>query len=674
MKKIHLDFETRSTVNLKEVGAFKYAMDPSTEIICMAWCPPGTSGVQLWGRDTLLRTRGLGLNPDTVLTAHSAHFEYAIWNYILHKRYGWPALWDPKHWRCTLAKAAMCNLPLSLDQAGAALGLKTKKDLEGRAAMLKLTKPLHIDALGFPTYNEDRDLQETVYAYCAKDVETEMELDARLPDLPPNEQKIWELDLEINRRGVKADTETAKKAMGMAAEFTSTLNSKLLALTGGAVTKASQIAEIKRYLAVLGVQTPDGLDKNVVAGLLADPSTPQKAKDVIKIRQQVGKSSTAKYETILDYASEIDQRMRGMLQYHAAGPGRWGGRGPQPQNFPKGMGFDSGAVCTDIGALSPSAFWEKYGDKSMEALSAALRGVLTAGEGKVLCCADHSAIEARVVLWLAADELALGKYRMGINLYNDMGKSLYGYPVSKDKTPKEYAVSKAIILGCGYGMGKVKFRGTCATWGVEIDEAMAEAAVKAYRAKYKAVVEMWYKQEDAARNSILNPGSVHPCGKVVWGLDRKREFLVCKLPSGRHLRYFRPSVKPIITPYGEKQEIHYWCNGLGGKLEQNKTYGGSLVENITQATARDIMANGMLRAEEAGFPVILTVHDELVTEINHDLGLTMPFSQDGSPDFEKSPFYKTKLDGLIKAMCTLPEWADGLPIAAEGWIGKRYRK
>jgi DNA polymerase len=663
MKKIYIDFETRSCADIKTVGAWKYAMDPTTEIMCMAYCGPGD------GKVHVIEDIGATLFPEgvepfiregAVFVAHSAHFEYAIWNYILHKRFGWPALWEPQRWRCTLAKAAMCNLPLSLDQAGAALNLTVKKDLTGRKAMLALTKPIHIDALDQPTYNEDEELKKVMYEYCRKDVESEMELDARLPDLPPAEQKLWELDLTINHRGVQADTETAAKAMGLASVITTDLNSRLLQLTGGAVTKASQIAEIKRYLALLGAQTPQGLDKTVVAGLLADPSTPQKAKDVVKIRQQVGKSSTAKYEAILDYASPSDGRMRGLLQYHAAGTGRWGGRGPQPQNFPKGVGFDSEKVCVDAASLLAGGFQRVYGDKAMDALSAGLRGVLTAGPGKVLCAADYSAIEARVLFWLAGDELALGKYRMGINLYVDMARFIYNNFELTKKDAVEYAVGKAAVLGCGYGMGKVKFHGTCQSWGIDIDEGMAEAAIKAYRKKYKAVVEMWYKQEDAARNAILNPGSVHPCGKVVWGMDKKREFLVCKLPSGRHLRYFRPSVKPIITPYGEKQEIHYWCNGLGGKLEENKTYGGSLVENITQAVARDIMAHGMINAESAGFPVILTVHDELVTEI---------------PDLKEGPeWQEAELGALVKAMCALPKWANGLPIAAEGWVGKRYRK
>ncbi|TFH62101.1 MAG: hypothetical protein E4G90_09470 [Gemmatimonadales bacterium] len=258
-----------------------------------------------------------------------------------------------------------------------------------------------------------------------------------------------------------------------------------------------------------------------------------------------------------------------------------------------------------------------------------------------------------------------------------MAKFIYNNDkIEKATHPVEYAVGKAAVLGCGYGMGKDKFYGTCISWGIDIAPAVAEAAVAAYRKKYEKVVKFWYATESAARAAVRTPGSVHSCGggdlgagekapNILWGMDKRREFLVAKLPSGRHLRYFRPSLRSIETPYGEKEEIHYWCAGLGGKLEENKTYGGSLVENIVQGVARYIMANGMLNAEKSGFPVILTVHDELVTEI------PTPKDAVGTRGGDAE---KTKLAGLIAAMCSLPAWAAGCPIAAEGWMGKRYRK
>ena len=675
VKKLYIDFETRSPLDIKKVGAWRYAMSPETEIMCLGFSFDGNPVKHLNAAE--VKRHPLIVPPDAIIVAHNAHFEYAIWNLILHKRYGWPSLWNPQKWSCTLARAAAANLPIHLEGAAAALKLNHQKDLAGRAAMLKLTRPIGEDPLGSPIYREDEDLYQILYRYCAKDVEAEIELDRRLPELSAAERKVWELDLVINRRGVKADTAMARRAMNLAAEITDELNAKLVTLTGGAVDKASRVAAIKNYLTKQGVVGLDSLNKQAVTALLENPAISDHVKDVIRIRQQVGKSSTAKYQAIRDYAAvEKDGRMRGMLQYHAAGTGRWGGRGPQPQNFPKGIGYEAPEVAADILSLSPAEFKAKYKERAMDALSAGLRGALTAGEGKVLVAADYSAIEARVLLWLADDCLALTKYRMGVNLYVDMARFIYNNDKIDKKThPLEYSVGKFLILGAGYGLGAEKMHLMCQQQGIDVSPETAKTAIKAYRNKYKRVVELWYATEAAARSAVRTPGSIHYCcahrdaagkpvagGRVSWRMDQAREFLVATLPSGRAIRYYRPSLRSIVTPYGEKEEIHYWAAGLGGKLEQVKTYGGSLVENITQATARDVMANGMLSAEKAGFPVVLTVHDELVAEVDDIPNETADATRTGL------------VKRLEKAMCSLPPWAAGLPVAAEGWTGFRYRK
>ena len=668
MTKLFIDFETRSAVDIKTAGAWKYAMDPSTEVLCMA-VSDGHAPLCLYGNNLFGEPSFFSLKAAETLflVAHNAHFEYAIYHCILHKRFGWPALWDPKHWACTMSRAAAANLPLSLDACGKALGIDKKKDTEGRSVMLKLCKPSSIDPLGSPIYNNDPALFQKLYDYCKRDVEAEMELDRLLPELSKEERKVWELDLIINRRGIAADVEAAAKAKDLASSLTDKLNGKLTEITGGEVDKASRVGALKTYLAKNGVNV-DSMDKASVSVILSAPQISQNLKDVVKIRQQVGKSSTAKYSAILDVAANHDNRLRGLLQYHAAGTGRWGGRLVQPQNFPKGIGFDSERVVEDVLTLNIKGFDEKYGDKSMDALSAGLRAVLMAGPGKTLVSADYASIEARVLLWLADDPFALAKYRMGVDLYLDMAKSVYNNDSLTKENKLERNVGKFLVLGCGYGLGAKKMLLMCQQQGIDVTETLAEAAVKAYRTKYKKVVDLWYSVEQAARSAVraAATGSSYTCctwadpktGKskgfrVVWTVDAERRFLVCQLPSGRRLRYYRPSLKTINTPFGEKEEIHYWAAGLGGKLEECKTYGGSLVENIVQGTARDIMANGMINAEAAGFPVVLTVHDELVTE---------KVGAEGD------------VDGLIKAMCDLPDWAEGCPIEAEGWTGKRYRK
>lgn len=683
--KLHLDFETKSEVDIKKVGAWAYARHPSTEILCMAF-KLGDQPVSIV-RAYELETTGkrFRVPAGTVVVAHNAPFEYAVWNYILHERMGWHPLWEPGWWRCTMAKALMVGMPASLENVGAALNLKIQKDLLGRQAMHKLCKPKGYDALGDPIWNTDYQLFEILHAYCMRDVETEAAVDDALPDLPPAEQAIWEQDLIMNRRGVPIDVETAKAATEMAASLTERLNAELTRLTKGAVDKASRVAAIKTYLEAHGIRFPTpkelaaekklkakpkgivavGLDKAAILGLLEDPQVSDHVKAVIKIRQQVGKSSTAKFKAMVTAADPKDGRVRGVLQYHAAHTGRWGGRLIQPQNFPAGVkGDEQSALIAMINERDSEMFELMYGDGSMQALSNALRGTICASEGHTFISADYNAIEARTLFWLADDALALSIYKRGESPYVDMAQFIYSDPsITKKGSPKQYDLGKRAVLGCGFGMGWKTFKSTVKIQaGDDITEDLARTAVKAYRAKYRSVVNMWYKIEGAAINAVKRPGTVQPCcgGKVAWGMSRKfPDFLVCRLPSGRFLWYNKPSIV-MVDRFDDgklRPELHYWgVDSLTKKWCELKTYGGALTENITQAVARDLMANGMQQCEKAGYPQILTVHDELLGEMS------------------EADFTEKTLEDFMFIMCTLPKWAAGLPVAAEGWVGKRYRK
>jgi len=665
MNKLFIDFETRSAVDIRKVGAWKYAMHPSTDIMCMGvnFEDKGSPGVWVLNKPRLHKSLRYHFDPkETQIVAHNAHFEYAIWNYILHKKYGWPALWEPEHWNCTMARGMMCGLPASLDNLGKALDIKMQKDMKGRMAMLKLSRPKEIDALGDPVWNEDEEQKQILYDYCAKDVAVTIEIDKRLPDLLPQERAIWELDLIINKRGVRVDVQTAKAATRIAQELKTDLNKQLYDLTGGAVDSATRVQSMKNYLKTHGV-VRESLDKEAVTALLKDPNIGEHIKEVIGIRRRVGKSSVAKYEKMVQVASHEDNRIRGALQYHAAATGRWGGRLIQPQNYPQGFGEEEQKIAINAINSGTDIFSLMYGDDAMSALSNTLRGAIVAPAGKKLIVVDYSAIEARILFWQAGDQKALSMYKMGENLYEDMAWYLYhDYSITKKTHPKEYDVGKRVILGCGYQMGAERFRLTCHTYGVEVGRELAERGVKAYREKYNKVKNLWYSVQKAATNAIRTPGSIQRCTdkqRVIFSMDKKREYLVCKLPSGRYLRYYRPSIKAVETQWGPREEIHYWGVDASRKLVELKTYGGSLVENITQATARDILANGMINCEKDGFPIVLTVHDEIVSEIE---------------DPENHLDSEQALQDFIANMCTLPKWADGLPLAAEGWIGNRYRK
>ena len=657
MKRIIIDFETRGSIDLKKCGAYRYAADTQTSILCLGYSVDGAKPVVLTAAQI---ARGEFFNfatdigKDVVFVAHNFQFETAVWESIMHKRLGYPALSDARRWSCTLSRGAMCNLPLSLAECGAALGIAHKKDLTGRGVMLKLSRPIDTDPIsGEPVYNNDPALFETLHSYCAADVAAEVELDKKLPELPPSERLIFELDAKINAFGVQMDTDLAKKATALAGTLTAELNERLVSLTAGAVTKASRVAEMKRWVESQGIKGLTSLDKEAVNGLLARADISQTVKDVLSIRRQAGKSSTAKFEAVTQAAGS-DGRLRGAFQYHAASTGRWGGRLVQLHNLPKGLAEAEQIFAIDAIKESPDVFSLIYGDKGMDTLSGCTRGAIVAAPGKRLVVADYNAIEPRVLFWLADDQSALGTYRAGGSPYLDMGAFIFKKPITKKDT-FEYAVAKFTVLGAGYGMGAPRFQAQCATTGLTISLDMAAQAVRAYREKYSSVKKMWYAVEAAAKKAIRNPGVVVPsCNeKVWWGMSGDRRFLAARLPSGRHLRYFQPSIK--AGEYGE--EIHYMAPGLGGKLEDQKTYGASLVENAVQAIARDFLAHGMLAVEANLYPIVLHVHDEIGSEIDGD-----------------ETTWAWQLKEFIKLMCKVPKWGAGCPLAAEGWIGERYRK
>lgn len=668
----HWDFESRSECDLRATGAWKYALDPTTEILCLGIAPQG-GRVRVFTGEEL--KRGLPAEfmpgPGDIIGSHNAMFEFAIYHCILHKRYRWPKRSDPRLWSCSLARAAMVGLPLDLDSLGRVLQIKTPKDLDGRRIMMQLCKPCGYDGLGEAIWDNTPEKLARLFAYCATDVQAEMEIDALLPPMPESERKIWELDLIANARGVQVDLDVCRKASALAGSLTSDLNSRLRELTAGRVDKATQTASLKVWIQSQGVTIPtkeekDGtiketIDKAAILGLLNDAATPQLVKDVVSIRQQVGKSSTAKYTKAAETAGP-DGRVRGVLQYHAAHTGRFGGRLIQPQNYPKGFG----TAAEQEGCISllgdADMFSLTYGTGSMAALSDALRGTIIAAPGKVLVSADYNAIEARVEMWLADEQATLAAYRRGDSPYVDLARAIYANEAITKKThPREYDLGKRAFLGFGYGMGDAKFKTTCKVQAnIDITDEFAERAKDVYREKYAAVVRMWYATENAALSAVRNPGvNYNACGgKVLFGMSVDRRFLKVRLPSGRFLWYWKPSVERVRTKWGEdKDELHF--GGEDPKTHQFgrlKTYGGALVENITQAVARDIMAGGMLRCEAGGFPILLTVHDELLAEIQE---ITMRDST---------------LGDFIKLMCAVEPWAAGCPINAEGWIGRRYRK
>ena len=707
MNKSHLDFETRSRADLKKVGAWAYALHPSTNVVCLTfgYSKDRLYSIGAWhiGWDWTWAKVKSRLPADLVadleagtafIIAHNAAFEYALYNIVLHKRFGWPALWNPANWGCTLARAAMCGLPLGLDDLGGVLETKVIKDRDGQRLMHQLCKPtIEVPGQVELAFDENPAKLERFLQYNRTDVLVEMEADALLPEMPESERKIWELDLIINRRGIKVDLAFAERAALIADALVKPLNAELKRLTGGIVSAATEVVGLKAWIKTQGVELPtktevdhetgeeidkETLDKVGIVELLNTPGIPSHVRRAVEIRAQVSKkTSTAKYAKARAMVGP-DHRVRGTLQYHGAHTGRWAGRLLQTHNIPKGYKEKEQAVIVDhVMTGDPDLFDMVTGGRGMTALSDALRGLIIAAAGKVLVCADFNAIEARVVFWLAGCLGPLAAYARGESPYLEMARLIFpndGLPNSVDEAKKthpfQYDIGKRSILGDGFGMGWKKFQSNTyletAKMGkpVWLSDELSKRAVDGYRSLYSEVPRLWKDVEAAAVSAVREPGKRFTCagGRVLWSMSNDRRFLVCRLPSGRYLWYWKPSIKLTKTRWGDmRASLHYW--GEHPKIHQwmnLSTYGGKLTENIVQAIARDLMAGGMLAVEGAGFEDLLTVHDEVLSEIK--------WPHPNYPDQEQM------LEHFENLMCDLPPWAAGLPVATEGWVSTRYHK
>lgn len=332
MTELHLDFESRSTVDLKEAGLDNYARHPSTDAWCMSWAF-GNEEPALWrmGRPLPDRVRK-HVEAGGVCVAHNAAFELAIWNHVMSARYDWPPL-KPEQCRCTLAMCYAMALPGALDNAAAAVGIRHRKDPAGSRLMLQMCRPREVKPDGTIVWWDEEDKQVALGNYCLQDTRTERELASRIFPLSPDEQALWVLDQKINQRGIYVDREAVKAAIAVVQVEQDRLNQAMREATGNFVGFCTENARITKWVQAQGVDV-SGVAKADIAEALADVTVPPHVKRVLEIRKEAGKSSTAKLNTMLAAASS-DGRLRGMLQYHGAGTGRWAGRKVQLHNLPR---------------------------------------------------------------------------------------------------------------------------------------------------------------------------------------------------------------------------------------------------------------------------------------------------------------------------------------------------
>lgn len=695
---LHIDFETRSACPIKSAGAEKYAMHDSSSVLCMGYAF-GNEPAEIWLPTEPFPQRVADhVAAGRTVAAHNAHFEIAVWNFTLARQVPNIPKLCASQMDDTMARARVMGLPSSLEMLAQVLRLDQQKDAAGHKAMLALSKPFKRRD-GSQYYRDDAAMFETLYAYCKQDVETERAIDGVLPPLSAFEKSLWVKDHEINMRGVLLDLPSVRSAMPVVARETDALDREMQIATVGKVSSARKVAELRAWVnARCGTpallpdgaseargetdDTADDLRASTVANLLKT-DLPDDVRRALEVRQEASKASTSKLKAMVASACD-DGRARGLLSYHGAGPGRWAGRRIQTQNMPRCPETFKPHHAADVLATLRVANAGKilrfeYGEAPLTLLSWSLRSLIIAAPGSRFLSCDYSNIEGRVLAWLAGETWkvrafedydtftggtdAKGKpLRKGPDIYRIAYSRSFGVPVG-DVTDDQRQLGKVQELALGYQGGIGAFRSMAINYGIHVVEKREDAPADAkqvlteneadeikaaWRDAHPKVVKYWYALQRAAIAAVKNPGSVHSVEAVAYKVHNA--FLVCRLPSGRVIAYAFPRIEK--DKFGEHVAF-YGVDSYTRKWAKSKLYGGLLCENVVQATARDVLAEAIMRLEASGYPVIMHVHDEIVSEC---------------------PTAHGNFEEFAKLMCVAPSWAGGLPIAVSGWEGERYRK
>lgn len=692
MTPLHLDVESRSAVDLKKSNAYVYFDDLSTDLWCAAYSF-GDEEPQLWFPGQPCPPRiAEHVTTGGLICCWNAAFERLAWRNLLSSKYGWPVP-DLRQYRCAMAQAYALSLPGKLEHAAAALGIAAQKDMVGHRLMLRMSRPRA------PRKSEPPDLYwhddpadvARLADYCVQDVRTEVAAYNRMPPLSPAEQEVWFLDQEINDRGCYVDKALCDSANRVVAETTKRLSAEMYRVTDGAVRGVSNVADLTAFVRRHGVDATS-LAKDQLVDLLVRDDLPLAVRRALEIRQEGSKTSTAKISAMLA-RRQSDGRMRGNLQYHGAGTGRWAARGAQLQNLPRpSIKGNLNAVVADLLEADVEKIDVVHGPP-LSVVSDCIRSMIAAKDGQVIRSVDFSAIEARVTAWLAGEERKLEVFRaydakQGPDPYIVAAAGIYSVSVpSIEKNDPRRQTGKVAELALGFQGGAGAFAKMAKNYAMDlgtvydtvytaatpfnIDRAeeawgergktsgmarrkwlAAEMIKLAWRDDNPNIVTFWQQINDAAIEATESPGRIISVGEFLR-YRRAGSWLFCRLPSGRVITYPYPRVEWVNTPWGSKRPalLYKGVDGFSKKWGEHTFYGGLGTENAVQATARDVMVVAMQRvAPEA---LIFTVHDELVWEIEPT---------------------QSSIDEFCH-LCAAPiSWAPGLPIAVEGWEGPRYKK
>lgn len=659
MHHLSIDLETFSSVPIAKAGAQKYIESHDFEILLFAYSVDGSDvscidflqGEILpnWLIDALT-------SPDYIKHAYNAAFEWGCLSRYLGRQL------PPEQWRCTMFHGLYAGYTAGLDATGRALGLpEDKRKLNtGKALIRYFCVPCApTKANGGRTRNMPRHAPERwqlFKEYCRQDVVTEMEIEKRLSSIiiPDFVQKEWERDLIINSRGVAVDMELVEGALNIDKTVHDRLVAEAMELSG--LNNPNSVAQLSLWLESQTGENVSDLRKDTVAKMLAEKDNSPKVQRMLEIRQELGKTSTKKYDAI-EAAVCKDGRVRGLLQFYGANrTGRWAGRLVQVQNLPRTYTNPLELARELVKNRNIEALRFIYGSIP-DTLSQLIRTAFIAAPGNVLIDADFSAIEARVISWLAGEEWRLEVFRTHGKIYEASASQMFGVPIDLIKKGNpEYSLrqkGKVAELALGYQGGT----GALIAMGA-LDMGIAEEdlsdIVSRWRESNKRIRDLWYKMEAAAVQVISQGGAVGVNGLVIsheLNCDTGFDALTILLPSGRKLFYVSPQIGE--NQWGKPSLSYMGMNQTSKKWQRIETYGGKLVENSVQAIARDCLAQAIENLETAGIPVVFHIHDEVVIDCTPDTA---------------------SLDDVIQIMSKPIPWASGLPLGADGWVGTFFKK
>lgn len=659
MHHLSIDLETYSSVPIGKAGAQKYIASPDFEILLFAYSLDGSPVVCVdFAQGEMLpqEIANALTSPDYIKHAYNAPFEWGCLSKYVGRQL------PPEQWRCTMFHGLYAGYTAGLEATGRALGLaEDKRKLNTGKALIRYfcvpcapSKANGMRTRNYPHHNPER--WQLFKEYCCQDVVTEMEIERRLSAIPVPDfvQKEWETDLIINSRGVAVDMEMVEGALELGATVRNSLMAEAMEISG--LNNPNSVKQLAAWLEEETGEEVAALRKDTVAKMLArDDNSPQ-VQRMLEIRQELGKTSTKKYDAI-EVAVCPDGRVRGLLQFYGANrTGRWAGRLVQVQNLPRTYTEPLELARELVKGRNLNALKAIYGSIP-DTLSQLIRTAFVAPPGHILIDADFSAIEARVISWLAGEEWRLEVFRTHGKIYEASASQMFGVPLELIKKGNpEYALrqkGKVAELALGY-QGSTGALINMGALDMGIPEEDLPDIVTRWREANRRIRDLWYKMDAAAVQIITQGGAVGVNNVIVareFNYEQGTDCMTITLPSGRKLYYIEPQIgqnqwgNPSISYMGMDQTTKKW--------KRIETYGGKLVENCVQAIARDCLAQAIEHLEAAGLPVIFHIHDEVVIDCNPDAAT---------------------LEDVVKIIAKPIPWAPDLPLGADGWVGQFFKK